>query len=249
MEIVILVDVETTGLNPETDKIIELGAVAYDPEKKKILGTFSQLCKPGKENPVSNEITQITGITQKEVETFGVSEGTLLYNFEQWFGIWAVDEVNQIFFAAHNAPFDKGFLLALKEASLFGFNDYRWIDTKEDLPFPNSVTSRKLIHLVPEICGFVNPFSHRALFDAISTAKLLGAFDWELVKRRINQEKWRVTALVTYHERETAKEAGFRWNGNAWQKDLYESELQEQGKTWTFLFDTKLIRKDGVELE
>ena len=249
MEIVILVDVETTGLNPETDKIIELGAVAYDPEKKKILGTFSHLCNPGKDYKISQEIEEITGISQFEIETIGVSEDRLLSNFEEWFDIWAGDEINQIFFAAHNAPFDKGFLLALKNASTFGFNDYRWIDTREDLPFPKSVTSRKLIHLVPEICGFVNPFSHRALFDAISTAKLLGAFDWEIVKTRINQEKWRVTALVTYHEREAAKEAGFRWTGKAWEKDLYECDLQEEGKNWTFLFNTKLIRKDGVELE
>ncbi len=38
-------DLETTGLNPDTCQVLEVGAVAYDPEKDDVLGEFHQIVK------------------------------------------------------------------------------------------------------------------------------------------------------------------------------------------------------------
>ncbi len=59
-----LIDFETTGLNIKEDRIIEYGVVLYEPIRKKIMATSSQLVNaPGLQ--LSEEIVEITGITQE----------------------------------------------------------------------------------------------------------------------------------------------------------------------------------------
>lgn len=58
-------DLETTGLSPDLDEIIEIGVVKFQGEK--VLETFHTLVKPFA--PLSHKTHLLTGITQKEVET------------------------------------------------------------------------------------------------------------------------------------------------------------------------------------
>ncbi|HEX7511583.1 MAG TPA: exonuclease domain-containing protein, partial [Chitinivibrionales bacterium] len=57
------IDVETTGLDPKSDRIIELGAVRYS--RGKIQEEFSSFVNPGKPIPVP--ITRLTGISDADV--------------------------------------------------------------------------------------------------------------------------------------------------------------------------------------
>lgn len=63
MEYIIL-DLETTGLNPVTSDIIEIGAILVSEDK--IVTKFSELVDPGTNIPA--EITRLTGITNKMVK-------------------------------------------------------------------------------------------------------------------------------------------------------------------------------------
>ena len=56
-------DLETTGLNPETDQIIEIGALKV--KDGKVVDRFMEFVKP--DQPISNAITNITGITNEMV--------------------------------------------------------------------------------------------------------------------------------------------------------------------------------------
>jgi DNA polymerase III subunit epsilon len=63
-----VVDVETTGTNPDRDKIIELGICLFEYESDRIyrvLGSWGWFEDPG--NSISPEITKITGITDEMV--------------------------------------------------------------------------------------------------------------------------------------------------------------------------------------
>lgn len=60
----IALDLETTGLSPVDDRIIEIGAVKI--VDGVIVDTFNELVNPNKE--ISQVITNITGITNKDVE-------------------------------------------------------------------------------------------------------------------------------------------------------------------------------------
>lgn len=60
----ISIDLETTGLNPKQDKIIEIGAIKV--EEGKITDTFSQLLNPGRK--LEERIVELTGITDRDLE-------------------------------------------------------------------------------------------------------------------------------------------------------------------------------------
>lgn len=60
----VVLDLETTGLNPRTDKIIEIGALLV--EDGEILDTFSTFVSPGRR--LLQQTTEITGITDEMLE-------------------------------------------------------------------------------------------------------------------------------------------------------------------------------------
>lgn len=60
----VALDLESTGLSPDADDIIEVGAVKFRGEE--ILGTFSTLVNP--QRPIPAFIQILTGITDKDVE-------------------------------------------------------------------------------------------------------------------------------------------------------------------------------------
>lgn len=62
-EVLVSIDLETTGLNPGTDRIIEIGAVKFQGEE--VLEEFQTLIDPGCQ--ISSFITQLTGITNEDV--------------------------------------------------------------------------------------------------------------------------------------------------------------------------------------
>lgn len=96
---IVAIDVETTGLYPATDRVIEWGAVLFRGDE--ILGEFTELADPGM--PISPEASRVSGITDRELA-----------------GSRATDEVARDLLAfigqrvviAHNADFDLGFLRA-----------------------------------------------------------------------------------------------------------------------------------------
>jgi len=57
----VALDLETTGLNPATDRILEIGAVKFIDGKE--ADTFSTLVDPGRQ--VTERITELTGITNE----------------------------------------------------------------------------------------------------------------------------------------------------------------------------------------
>ena len=60
----VCIDLETTGLNPKTDKIIEIGAVKV--VDGKMAGTYSSYVNPGRK--LEGRITELTGIAQEQVD-------------------------------------------------------------------------------------------------------------------------------------------------------------------------------------
>jgi len=75
-------DVETTGLNPINDEIIEIGAVKVRNGVK--IGEFQSLIKPSK--PISGEITQLTGITNELLQKEGNDRDEVLKKFLEFVG-------------------------------------------------------------------------------------------------------------------------------------------------------------------
>ncbi len=93
----IVLDLETTGLDPTFDEIIEIAAVKYSNGEK--ISEFTTLIKP--EEKIDSYITQLTGITNEMVKDAPKIE-KILPDLMQFLGDSIV--------IAHNANFDINFL-------------------------------------------------------------------------------------------------------------------------------------------
>lgn len=92
-------DLETTGLYPIRNKIVEIGAVRF--KGKKVIDQFHTLVNPG--GPIPQEVIAIHGITDEMVKNAPPER----YAVELFLKFIGPDTL-----IAHNAPFDAGFIMA-----------------------------------------------------------------------------------------------------------------------------------------
>lgn len=154
----VVFDLETTGLNPRYCGITEIGAVRL--RGGEIVDTFSTFVNP--EQPISQQITDITGITDDMVKD-APKMGDALEMFKFYIGDKPL--------AAHNAPFDMSFIKKHGEDNGIRF-DNPCLDTVGLLKrtFPNH-KSYSLGNLAADFN--IKLRHHRALDDAECTAKLM----------------------------------------------------------------------------
>lgn len=148
----IVVDIETTGLDPVKDCIMEISAVKYRKNRK--VDDYVVLIKTDRRVPL--HITELTGITNEMLE------GALDVTFAlQRF----IDFIGDDILVGYNVPFDLAFLTIASERYLLRsiFNDY--IDVMqiamEKLPF----LGRTKQIVVAKYFGISTEGSHRALND------------------------------------------------------------------------------------
>lgn len=162
----VAIDLETTGLSKDYDRIVEIGAVVF--RKGGIVDTFSTLVDPGR--PIPYGATCVNGITNRMLVGAPSEEIALGMFFE-----FLLQYANQpLFFVAHNAGFDFGFL---KEACIR--QKFRWhahvFDTlraSRALLSKRYLSSYSLASLA-RYYGLINRHAHRAAADAEVCGELL----------------------------------------------------------------------------
>jgi DNA polymerase-3 subunit epsilon len=160
----VVVDLETTGWLADAASITEIGAVRLRAGRG--VAEFSELVNPG--GPIPPDITALTGITDAMVATAPPIEAVLPRFLD--FAAGAV-------LAAHNAPFDIGFLIAACERSGRPWPPRAVIDTAMLARLvlgPEVVPDHKLATLSGHFGTRTGP-CHRALADAKATAGVLGS--------------------------------------------------------------------------
>jgi ATP-dependent DNA helicase DinG len=144
----VAIDIETTGLDPKSDAIIEIGALKFDGKRE--LDTWQSLINPGKVIPP--EIIQLTGITNDMVRNAPTMQDKLedLIRF-----------TGDLPVLGHNVGFDLSFLQRYK---ILKFNDV--IDTFEMAAVLLPTSNRYGLGTIGRSLGILLPNSHRALDDA-----------------------------------------------------------------------------------
>lgn len=160
----IALDVETTGMNPVNDKVLEIGAARV--RGGKVCETYSTLINTGV--PIPLRIQQLTGITDAMQKT-GKQTGTAIREFVTFCGNLPI--------VGHNIPFDFGFLKQTAANAHLSF-EKEALDTLK--------IARKTLPLLPSrtlqaLCVYyhIDPGNaHRALDDALAAHELLQKL-WE----------------------------------------------------------------------
>lgn len=159
----VVVDLETTGVDPERDRITEIGAVRS--HRGEVVGELATLVHPGRSVPPA--VTSVTGITDAMLVGCPVVEDVLPR---------LVEFVRGGVFVAHNASFDHRFLHAALAR-----------DGREPLGLPVLDTARLARRLLAEEVrsvalsklarhlGARTSPNHRALPDARATLDVLHA--------------------------------------------------------------------------
>lgn len=159
-----VVDVETTGLDPETDRILQVAAVVVDATGT-VIESFDTIVKPENPDTFDNGAEHVNRITAEQV----MSGMPLREALEK---LWQISRGRR--FTAHNAAFDIGFLHA--ESRRVGIDETvdTWIDTLALARLTDAERSRR--HSLTALCehyGITREREHEALSDATATAKLL----------------------------------------------------------------------------
>ncbi len=220
MSRILAIDLETTGLDAKADLIIEVGAAVWDTDRKAVLATRSTFISGVAVKP---EITAITGITQADIDEWGQPLDNVLAMLD---GLGhGVD-----YYAGHNArAFDRLFLGDR-------IVDRPWLDTMTDLPLPEGMKARALSHLAAEH-GFLNPFPHRALFDALTSLRLLACYPIEEVVRYALAPTVTLAAYgLPFERKDEAKSAGFQWDAarKVWTKTVKDFQAPALKASLTF---------------
>lgn len=177
----ICIDLETTGLNPKTDKIIEIGAVRV--EAGKVTGTFESPVNPGR--PLEERIVSLTGLTDKELEAAPDIAEILPA---------VIEFLGEAVLLGHSVLFDYSFLKKAAVNQRIPF-ERKGIDTlRIARRYHTALESRSLDFL----CGYykIPHRAHRALEDAKATCTLYDKL-WEDFHGEEDAEK--IFAPVSLH--------------------------------------------------
>jgi len=156
----VVADLETTGLNVETDEVLEFAAVQVEPDGS-VTREFSVLVRVSACVPA--EITRLTGITQDAADSEGRPLAEAMKAFAAFVG------PRPVFF--HNAPFDRGFIKKAGSLAKVKFAN----PVHDTLPLARrawpTLRTYKLAALAEHV-GAPAP-THRALADANAALAVL----------------------------------------------------------------------------
>ncbi len=155
-------DIETTGLNAGSDRMTEIGAVIF--AGNEIKATFNTFVDP--EMHIPAEITQLTGITDRDVKG-APKEAEALRSFLEFAGDRPL--------VAHNADFDTGFMSAAAVRNGIEFEPV-YIDTLSLSRALLPDLKKHKLDIVSNRLSLPDFNHHRASDDALVCARIMGRF-------------------------------------------------------------------------
>lgn len=166
----VAVDLETTGLDPKKDRIIEIGAIRV--ENGDVAGEYQQLVNPG--CPIPDFVSDLTGITDEMVEKAPMI-GEVLDEFLKFCG--------ELPIVGHQVMFDYRFLkrATVNQGESFERNG---IDTLALCRAFMPVEEKKNLAVACAFFGIERERAHRACSDAWDTVRL-----YTKIARRFGQNK------------------------------------------------------------
>lgn len=159
------IDVETTGLDPKKDEVIELCLILFSFNREtyeiiEIMDTYSGLREPF--IPIKRAATKVHGITKKSIRGMCLDHDRIEAMLEK-----------TEFLVAHNANFDRGFVEPLFPVS----SAKPWFCSMNGIDWGNKGCASKGLQNLLKDHGIEVSQAHRATDDAKAAVELLSKCD------------------------------------------------------------------------
>lgn len=221
----VVLDLETTGFDPPTDRIIQLSVLPFQylKESGHIIGfnpPVTYFEDPGR--PIPAAIVALTGITDADVAGQRIDDSAI----EAATGTSLV--------IAHNASFDRPFT----ERRLPGFLDKSWACSVHDIPWKRmGLSSSAQEFLLLKHCrvfyeGHRADHDCQALLHLLATPFVSGETPFQMLLQSARKKSARVWATgAPIEQKDVLKKRGYRWNPGedrrprAWHKEVSGDDL------------------------
>jgi len=193
-----LLDTETTGMNPASDRTIEVAVMLFDLKHAQPVISFASLIK----GEADNAAFPVNGIPAAMLPEARESERV-------WAAVrWVIEPAAVI--VAHNSDFDRQFTPDLGKP---------WVDSESDIIWPGSQKGGRggsLSHLALSM-GVGVASAHRAMCDVDTLSRILTRLaekghDLEAMLMHAMRPKAMFHSLAPFEQKDIVKEAGFRWD-------------------------------------
>jgi len=222
----VAVDVETTGLDREADRIIELAVqrFRFDDRGRIVQVGLPRVWREDSGMPIDPKITKLTGLAAEDVAGQEIDD------------TMAVDILSSAdIIVAHNAAFDRPFV----DRRLPAIAGKPWACSMAELDWLElGFEGRALAHLVSQ-CGWFYE-GHRAENDILALLYLLsyGLPDGETILAKLiacsERPTYRVNAIdAPFDAKDRLKSRGYRWDAalRFWWKSIGEQESDVE-RSW-----------------
>lgn len=222
---IVLIDTESTGLDPLNDAMIEVGLVAIDVDRQtggfiRFVGQLSQLEDPG--FPLEEHTTKLTGIQDADLAGQKFDEKKI-YEF-----LKGSDLV-----IAHNSSHDRPFF----ETRFPDLNDFAWGCSYKDIDWKSlDIGSSKLDYIAFKLGMFYD--GHRAIIDCHALGHVLikavfpdGETALQKLIQKSSQCEFHVFAnYAPFESKDALRLNGYRWDGDnkVWHKFVTEDSINEE---------------------
>jgi len=174
--LVVGLDFEATGVDHQTARAIEVGAVIWESDTWKELEKFNSFIWEHGYPELTDKIIQLTGIKQDELIREGSVPKEVFKDLIEFIG-------RGNYIIAHNKEYDGNLLKSELRRHDFQIDipESKWICSYRDVPYPERFRCKKLSHLTLDHGVPIDPKTlHRAVADVELIGKLFKAGNYTL---------------------------------------------------------------------
>ena len=188
----VVVDTETSGLDPHGDRLLSIGAIAVDGEGIRIADSFEVILGGAAAGDAANIVVHGIG---HGAQAQGVPPAVALAAFADW----SADAPR----IGYHADFDRAVLRNATTGAGTPVDDSRWLDLAPLAAALAPNTGARGVHSLDDwlaVFGIECPLRHNAASDALATAELLlllralaakqGARGFDALLKVAGQRKW-----------------------------------------------------------